>query len=126
VEHLGTPFAWSIVVVLAIAVAAAMIVYGIHTLRKKDEPDPLYGGVSGTLKEDWTRTGNIDFHVVALDSASPQHAILRVDSGGSQRGCGLLECSSRVIDTQVLLAIAFSFSVAPTSAFLALSPLCWW
>ena len=78
-EHLGTPFAWSIVVVLAIAVAAAMIVYGIHTLRKKDEPDPLYGGVSGTLKEDWTRTGNIDFHVVALDSASPQHAILRVE-----------------------------------------------
>jgi len=78
-DYLGTPFAWSIVVVLAIAVAAAMIVYGIHTLRKKDEPDPLYGGVSGTLKEDWTRTGNIDFHVVALDSASPQHAILRVE-----------------------------------------------
>jgi hypothetical protein len=78
-ERLGTPFAWSMVVVLAIAVAAAMIVYGIHTLRKKDEPDPLYGGVSSTLKEDWARTGNIDFHVVTLDSTSPQHFILRVE-----------------------------------------------
>ena len=77
-EHLGTPFAWSIVVVLAIAVAAGMIGYVIYSLRKKDEPDPLYGALSGTLKEDWTRTGNIDFHVAALESTSPQHFILRV------------------------------------------------
>jgi len=46
-EYLGTPFAWSIFVVLAIAVAAAMIVYGIHAFRKDDEPDPLFAGVSG-------------------------------------------------------------------------------
>jgi hypothetical protein len=78
-EHLGAPFMWSIVAVLGIAVAAAMIAYGIYAIRKKDEPDPLYGGVSGTLKEDWARTGNIDFHVVALESASPQHFILRVE-----------------------------------------------
>ena len=45
-EHLGTPFAWSIIVVLAFAVAVAMIIYGIHTVRKKDEPDPLYGGAA--------------------------------------------------------------------------------
>ena len=76
-EHLGTPFAWSIVAVLAIAVAAGMIGYGIYSFRKKDEPDPLYGGVSGTLKEDWTRTGNIDFHLAALENTSPQHFILR-------------------------------------------------
>jgi hypothetical protein len=77
--YLGTPFGWGVVAVLAIAVAAAMIVYVVHTLRKKDEPDPLYGGVSGTLKEDWARTGNIDFHVVALDSTSPQQFILRIE-----------------------------------------------
>src|SRR5437016_13975139 len=78
-EHLGTPYAWSIVVVLAIAVAAAMIGYGIYTFRKKDEPDPLYGNVAGTLKEDWTRTRNIDFHLVTLESNSPQELILRVE-----------------------------------------------
>src|SRR5579864_3387821 len=78
-EHLGTPFAWSIVVVVAIAVAAAMIGYGIYTFRKKDEPDPLYGTVTGTLKEDWTRTGNIDFQAGALESASPQQLVLRVE-----------------------------------------------
>jgi hypothetical protein len=78
-EHLGAPFMWSIVAVLGIAVAAAMIAYGIYAIRKKDEPDPSYSGVSGTLKEDWARTGNIDFHVGALESASPQQFILRVE-----------------------------------------------
>jgi len=37
-EHLGTPFAWSVVAVLAIAIAAATIGYAIYTFRKKDEP----------------------------------------------------------------------------------------
>jgi hypothetical protein len=74
-EHLGAPFVWSIVAVLGIAVAAAMIGYGIYAIRKKDEPDPLYDGISGTLKEDWARTGNIDFHVAALESTSPQQFI---------------------------------------------------
>jgi hypothetical protein len=46
-EQLATPFAWSIVAVVAIAVAAAVIGYGIYTFRKKDELDPLFGGVSG-------------------------------------------------------------------------------
>ena len=78
-EHLGTPFAWGVFAVIAIAVAAAMIGYGIYTFRKKDEPDPLYGNVAGTLKEDWTRTGNIDFHAGALESTSPQQLILRVE-----------------------------------------------
>jgi hypothetical protein len=76
---MGTPFMWSIVAVLGVAVAAAMIAYGMYAIRKKDEPDPLYGGVSGTLKEDWARTGNIDFHVAALESTSPQQFILRVE-----------------------------------------------
>jgi hypothetical protein len=78
-EQLATPFAWSIVAVVGIAVAAAVIGYGIYTFRKKDELDPLFGGVSGTLKEDWTRTGNIDFHAGALESTSPQQLILRVE-----------------------------------------------
>jgi hypothetical protein len=79
VEHLGTPLAWSIIAVLGIAVAAAMIGYGIYTFRKKDEPDPLYGNVAGKLKEHWTRTRNIDFHLVTLESNSPQQLILRVE-----------------------------------------------
>jgi hypothetical protein len=79
VGYLGTPFAWSIFVVLATAVAAAMIVYGIHALRRTDEPDPLFGGVSGMLKQDWARTKQIDFHLPEPDSTSPQQLILRVE-----------------------------------------------
>jgi hypothetical protein len=78
-DQLGTPFSWSVFAVIAIAVAAAIIIYGIYAVRKKDEPDPSFSEVSGTLKQDWTRTGKIDFHVAALESSSPQQLILRVE-----------------------------------------------
>ena len=78
-DYLGTPFAWSVIVVLAIAVAAAMIVYLIPTVRNNDAPDPLFGGVSGMLKQDWARTRQIDFHLPAPESTSPQQLILRVE-----------------------------------------------
>jgi hypothetical protein len=78
-DQLGTPFAWSVFAVMAIAVAVAMIFYGIYAVRKKDETAPSFGEVSGTLKQDWTRTGKIDFHVAVLESSSPQQLILRVE-----------------------------------------------
>ena len=78
-EYLGTPLAWSIFVVFAIAVSVAMIVYGILGLRKKAEPDPLFGGVNGMLKQDWARTKQIDFHLPEPESTSPQQLILRVE-----------------------------------------------
>ena len=56
-----------------------MIIYGIYAIRKKDETAPSFGEVSGTLKQDWTRTGKIDFHVAVLESSSPQQLILRVE-----------------------------------------------
>ena len=77
-ERLGTPFAWGVVAVMALAGAAAMIIYVIRGVRRKDV-DPSFGDVSGTLKQDWTRTGKIDFHVVAPEIASPQQLVLRVE-----------------------------------------------
>jgi hypothetical protein len=56
-----------------------MVVYGINALRKNDEPDPLFGGVNGLLKQDWARTRHIDFHLPAAESTSPQQLILRVE-----------------------------------------------
>jgi hypothetical protein len=35
--------------------------------------------VYGVLKQDWTRTGRIDFHVPEIDSQSPQCLVLRVE-----------------------------------------------
>jgi hypothetical protein len=78
-DQLGTPFSWSVLAVIAIAVAAAMIIYSIYAVRKKDEPDPSFSEVGGTQKQDWTRTGKIDFRVPALESTSPQQLILRVE-----------------------------------------------
>jgi hypothetical protein len=78
-DQLGTPFSWGVLAMIAIAVAAGMIIYGIYAIRKKDEPDPSFNEVSGTLKQDCARTGKIDFLVAALESKSPQQLILRVE-----------------------------------------------
>ena len=71
-------FAW---VILAIAVAG--VIAGGLTMAfgfRKTEHKPLaFGQIDGVLKQDWTRTGNIDFHAAALDTASPQPLTLRVE-----------------------------------------------
>jgi hypothetical protein len=71
-------FAW---VVLAIAVAGVVaggliMVFGF---RKTEQKPLAFGQIDGVLKQDWTRTGNIDFHAAALESASPQPLTLRVE-----------------------------------------------
>ncbi len=48
-------------------------------LRKKAPTSVSFDDVDGVLKQDWTRTGNIDFHARSLDSASPQQLILRIE-----------------------------------------------
>jgi hypothetical protein len=78
-DQLGTPISWDVFSVIAIAVAAGMIIYGIYAVRKQDEPDSSFNEVSGTLKQDWTRTGKIDFRATDLESTSPQQLILRVE-----------------------------------------------
>ena len=47
--------------------------------RKTERKPVAFGHVDGVLKQDWTRTGNIDFHAAALESASPQPLTLRVE-----------------------------------------------
>jgi hypothetical protein len=50
----------------------------VYALRRKvAKRDSL--DVIGILKQDWTRTGNIDFRVEELESASPQVCVLRVE-----------------------------------------------
>ncbi len=47
---------------------------------RKKAPTPVsFDDIDGVLKQDWARTGNIDFHARSLDSASPQQLILRVE-----------------------------------------------
>ena len=47
--------------------------------RKKVPTVVSFEDIDGVLKEDWKRTGNIDFHARSLDSTSPQYLILRVE-----------------------------------------------
>lgn len=46
---------------------------------KGEKKPAAFGQIDGILKQDWTRTGNIDFHAAALESSSPQPLTLRVE-----------------------------------------------
>ena len=69
-------FPWSLVAVIGAIVGVVIMMFG---LRKKEQKPPTVFDIDGILKEDWARTGNIDFYVAALENASPQTLILRVE-----------------------------------------------
>ncbi len=39
--------------------------------RRADQKPVAFGQIDGALKQDWTRTGNIDFHASAPESSYP-------------------------------------------------------
>ncbi len=47
--------------------------------RKTDQKPVAFGRIDRALKQDWMRTGNIDFHTSALESSSPQPLRLLVE-----------------------------------------------
>lgn len=69
-------FSWSVVAIIGVIVGVVTMVFGF---RKKEQTPASFDNIDGVLKQDWTRTGFIDFHVPALDSSSPQTLILRVE-----------------------------------------------
>jgi hypothetical protein len=69
---------WVILAIAAIGVivGGAIMAFGFG---KGDKKPAVFGQIDGVLKQDWTRTGNIDFHAAALESVSPQPLTLRVE-----------------------------------------------
>ncbi len=65
-------------VIVAIGVVAGGLIMAFG-FRKSEQKPGAFGQVDGVLKQDWARTGNIDFHAAALESASPQPLTLRVE-----------------------------------------------
>ena len=50
----------------------------IAIVRERKIKQAVFGEVRGVLKQDWARTGRIDFHLPEVESTSPQ-LILRVE-----------------------------------------------
>jgi len=69
-------FAWGIIALIGIVVGGLIMMFGF---AKKEQKPAAFGHVDGVVKQEWTRTGNIDFHATALESASPQPLILRIE-----------------------------------------------
>jgi hypothetical protein len=57
-------------------VGGPIMMLGVRNSGQKPVP---FDQVAGALKQDWTRTGNIDFHASSLESSSPQPLRLRVE-----------------------------------------------
>ena len=71
-------FAWVIIAIAVIGVIAGGLIMAFG-FRKTEQKPAAFGQVDGILKQDWTRTGNIDFHAAVLDSPSPQPLTLRIE-----------------------------------------------
>jgi hypothetical protein len=69
-------YAWGIIAVIGIIVGGSIMAFGF---RKSEQKPVSFDQVDGVMKQDWARTGNIDFHAATLDSASPQPLTLRVE-----------------------------------------------
>jgi len=69
-------YAWGIVAIVGVVVGGLIMAFGF---RKTEDKSTAFEQIDGVMKQDWTRTGNIDFHAAALDSASPQPLTLRVE-----------------------------------------------
>ena len=66
---------WVIAAIGAL-VGGPIMMLGVRNSGQKPVP---FDQVAGALKQDWTRTGNIDFHASSLESSSPQPLRLRVE-----------------------------------------------
>jgi hypothetical protein len=76
VSNLDTQVIWTAVAVVAVIAAILLVVF---SLRKKERKPGSISHIEGVLKHDWTRTGNIDFHVAKPDQTSSQQFILTVE-----------------------------------------------
>jgi hypothetical protein len=71
-------FAWVIIAIAVIGVTVGGLIMAFG-FRKTEQKPTAFGQIDGVLKQDWTRTGNIDFHAAVLESPSPQPLTLRVE-----------------------------------------------
>jgi hypothetical protein len=66
---------WVIAAIGAL-VGGPIMMFGVRNTGQKPT---AFDRIAGALKQDWIRTGNIDFHASELESASPQPLRLRVE-----------------------------------------------
>jgi hypothetical protein len=71
-------FAWVIIAIAIIGVIVGGLIMAFG-FRKTEQRSAAFGQIDGVLKQDWTRTGNIDFHAALLESPSPQPLTLRIE-----------------------------------------------
>jgi len=76
-----------VIVAIGVLVGALIMTFGF---RKTDQKPVAFGRIDRPLKQDWMRTGNIDFHTSALKliSPAPQASGRGKESNGRCGGSG--------------------------------------
>jgi hypothetical protein len=74
----GSVMELAAIVLPVIGIVVGVVVILLNRRKAEENPAP-FSGIDGVLKQDWTRTGKIDFHIKEVDSASPQLLALRVE-----------------------------------------------
>ena len=67
---------WIVVPIVGLIVGVLMTIFGF---LKTEQKPTVFDDIEGVLKQEWTRTGNIDFHARDLEDSLPQQMILRVE-----------------------------------------------
>jgi hypothetical protein len=67
---------WSALAVVGAIAGVLIMVFGF---RRKEKGPVVIDKIDGILKQDWTRTGNIDFHASEASGDTPQFLILRLE-----------------------------------------------
>jgi hypothetical protein len=65
-----------VIIAIGVLVGGLIMMLGF---RKTNQKPVAFGRISRALKQDWMRTGNIDFHTLALEMSSPQPLRLLVE-----------------------------------------------
>jgi hypothetical protein len=67
---------WSALAVVGALAGVFIMVFGF---RRKEKGPVVIDKIDGVLKQDWMRTGNIDFHASEASGDAPQFLILRLE-----------------------------------------------
>jgi hypothetical protein len=72
-EHVEN-LAW-VIVAIGVSLGGLIMIFGFRKADKK----PVTYRTTGAVKQDWLRTGNIDFHASTVEGSSPQPLRLWVE-----------------------------------------------
>ncbi len=119
-----------VIVAIGVLMGGLIMMVGF---RKTDQKSVTFGRIDRALKQDWMRSGNIDFHTSGLESSSPQPLRLLVEEKRVTEGAvgqdiaelrwrlATLQEAKELVVCWNARQIGFHYSTSPSSEATALA-----